>query len=497
MAGDPVMLGAVELRRRLAARELGAVELLAAYRRRIERLDGELGAFVRLDESAEAAAREIDRRLDRGERLPLGGLPVALKDNLLTAGLATGCASRILDGFVPPVDATVVSRLREAGAVVLGKTNMDEFGMGSSTEHSVHGPTRNPHDPTRVAGGSSGGSAAAVAAHLAPLALGSDTGGSVRQPAAFCGVVGLKPTYGRVSRSGLVAFGSSLDQVGPLAGSVRDAALLLSVIAGPDERDATSAAEPVAPYLEACDGPVAGWRVGLPREYLGSGLDPAARQAVERAAVLLAAAGAQVRGVSLPHTRYAVATYYLVATAEASSNLARFDGLRYGWRAARSDTLQAMYSETRGGGFGREVRRRIMLGTHALSSGYHDRYYGRAQRVRTLVRGDFDAAFGDDGVDLLLTPATPTPPFALGEKQDDPLAMYLSDVYTVPASLAGLPALVVPAGRTSDGLPLGVQLIGPAFAEARLFAAGAAIEAGSAPADSDTDGGAQREPGRG
>jgi aspartyl-tRNA(Asn)/glutamyl-tRNA(Gln) amidotransferase subunit A len=468
-------LDAGELLERLAALEISAVEVTRACLGRIDALDGGLNAFVRVNPLAESEAAASDARRADGRVGALEGLPVAVKDNLDTAGLETTCASSILEQFVPLEDATAVARLRAAGAVVLGKTNLDEFAMGSSTEHSSRGPTRNPWDPARVPGGSSGGSAAAVAARLVPAALGSDTGGSVRQPAAFCGVVGLKPTYGRVSRCGLVAFGSSLEQIGPLARGVRDAARLLGVIAGADDRDATCSTRPTADYVAACEGGVRDLRVGLPREYFDERLDDEVERAVRAVADELARQGATIEGVSLPHTRYSIPTYYIVATAEASSNLARFDGVRYGRREGGAETPDGMVRRSRAAGFGPEVRRRIMLGTYALSAGYHDRFYGKAQRARTLLRRDFAETF-DSGIDLLLTPATPTVAFRLGEKASDPLQMYLSDVYTTTANLAGIPGLCVPAGCSPAGLPVGCQLLAPHFEEGRLFRAGAALE---------------------
>ncbi len=407
---------------------------------------------------------------------PLAGVPVAVKDNLATTSLPTTCASRLLEGYVSPFAATAVRRLEEAGAVVVGKTNLDEFGMGSSTERSAFGPTRNPVDPTRVPGGSSGGSAAAVAAGLVPVALGSDTGGSVRQPAAFCGVVGIKPTYGRVSRYGLVAFASSLDQVGTLGRSVYDAAALLEAIAGHDPRDETSARMPTPDLRGAVRRGVAGAVVGVPREYVPPTLAPAVRRLVDEAAKLLEAAGASVREVSLPRSRYAIPAYYVLAPAEASSNLARYDGVRYGARRAGvGGGVEAMMEATRSGGFGEEVKRRILLGTFALSAGYQDRYYGAAQRARRLVCEDFRTVFAE-GVDVLLTPTTPGPAFGLGERVDDPVAMYLSDVFTVTANLAGIPAMSVPIGAV-DGLPVGGQLLAPWWGEEAMVAAGAALEA--------------------
>ncbi len=468
-------LTACELRRRVVAGEVSALDAARAHLERISALDGRLHCFLALNPKAEQEARQVDRRIRAGERLALAGVPVAVKDNLVTAGLATTCGSRILGGFRSPTDATAVSRLRAAGAVVLGKTNLDEFAMGSSTETSAFGPTRNPWDPARVPGGSSGGSAAAVAARLAPLALGSDTGGSIRQPAAFCGVIGLKPTYGRVSRSGLVAYASSLDQVGPLTRSVADAASALAAIAGPDPRDATARNEPAGDYVGACSRGVLGLRVGLPREYFGAGLDPEIERAVRLAAAALEAAGATLEEVSLPHTRFAIPTYYLLATAEASSNLSRYDGVRYGERLGAEAGLRAMFGRTRAGGFGAEVQRRIMLGTYSLSAGYHERFHARAQAVRTRIREELLALLGP-GPRVLLAPTTPTAAFGLGEKVEDPLQMYLSDVYTVTANLGGLPALALPVGRSARGLPLGAQLMGPPFGEELLFAAGAVLE---------------------
>ncbi len=471
----PEEMSAGQLRERLDDGSLTSTGLTGALLDRIARVDGEIGAFLRVNPRAEEEAGAADRRIADGETGPLLGIPVAIKDNLCTADLATSCGSRILEGFLPLEDCTAVSRLRAAGAVVLGKTNMDEFGMGSSTENSAFAPTRNPWDTRRVPGGSSGGSAAAVSARLAPLALGSDTGGSVRQPAAFCGVVGIKPTYGRVSRSGLVAFGSSLDQIGPLSQDVSDCARLLSVISGPDDRDSTSARQPVGEYVAACSRGVEGLRIGMPGEYFGEGLSPEIESAVHAAAESLERAGARIEQVSLPHTRYAIPTYYLVATAEASSNLARYDGVRFGRRGRDCEDLPAMYRRSRTDGFGDEVKRRVMLGTYALSAGYYDEFYGKASRVRTLLRGDFLDLFSG-GIDALLTPVTPTTAFAFDAKMDDPLAMYLSDVFTVTASLAGLPALSVPVGISQGGLPMGAQLIGRDFDEETLFRAAGVVE---------------------
>jgi len=437
-----------------------------------------LGAFLSLREEAsleaEANGRPAPGRAEGGSGGPLAGVPIAVKDNLCTLELPTSCGSRILEGYVSPYEATVVRRIRDAGGMILGKTNMDEFGMGSSTENSAYAPTRNPHDGERVPGGSSGGSAAAVAAGIVPCALGSDTGGSVRQPASFCGIVGLKPTYGRVSRYGLVAFASSLDQVGVLGATVEDAARLLQVIAGHDPRDATSSSLPVPDFLEGAGAGVDGLTIGVPEEYFREGLDPEVRDLCTAALARLEGAGAKLREVSLPHTRYAVPTYYILAPAEASSNLARYDGVRYGLRSPEADSVEGVYALTRTRGFGPEVVRRIMLGTFALSAGYYDAYYGRAQRVRALIAGDFERVWAE-GVDLIFTPTSPTPAFRFGTRTEDPVAMYLSDIYTVTANLAGIPGISVPVGLR-DGLPVGAQLLAPMWEEARLIRVASALE---------------------
>ena len=444
---------------------------------RIEALEPTLHAFntVAADRAlARAAAIDADRQ--KWRNAPLAGVPIALKDNLCTKGLRTTASSRILDNFVPPYDATVVERLESAGAVIVGKTNCDEFAMGSSTENSAYGPTRNPWALDRTPGGSSGGSAVAVAARMTPVALGSDTGGSVRQPAGLCGVVGLKPTYGRVSRYGLIAYGSSLDQIGPFARTVRDAALTLSVIAGKDAADATSVSEPVPDFTGALTGDIRGARVGVPRRLVGDGVDAEVSRAFTTALNAIAARGATLVDVELPHAAYAIPVYYLVATAEASSNLARYDGVRYGYRAqahasvaagSSRTSLQEMYAATREEGFGPEVKRRIMLGTYVLSAGYYDAYYLKAQQVRTLILRDYDRAF--EQVDVVAMPTTPTPAFKIGERTADPLQMYLGDVFTVSANLAGLPAISVPCGFSELGLPIGLQLTGRRFDESTLL----------------------------
>ena len=471
---ETVWLSATELRTGIATGALTARDVTEALLDRIGKKGRDLGCYLTIDaEGALAQAAMVDRTRARNENLgPLAGVPVALKDNLCTRGLRTTCGSRMLERYDPPYDAHVVERLRAAGAVVIGKTNMDEFAMGSSNENSAFGLVRNPWNTDRVPGGSSGGSAAAVAAGLTTLALGSDTGGSVRQPGAFCGLSAIKPTYGRVSRYGLVAFASSLDQVGTFGRSVRDAALLLGVIAGHDRRDATSASSPSEPFEEHCGKPVHDVRVGVVRRSL-EGADSAVVDAITHATAVLKSLGCSIVDIEMPHFEHAVAVYYVIATAEASSNLARFDGVRYGLRVGGSD-LRDMYEKTRGAGFGREVKRRIMLGTYALSAGYYDAYYGRAQRVRTLIAKDYDDAWRHCHV--VLTPTTPTPAFALGEKMSDPLSMYLADVYTLPPSLAGLPAMSVPCGFTWDDLPLGLQLTSPAFEEGRLIALADAFE---------------------
>jgi aspartyl-tRNA(Asn)/glutamyl-tRNA(Gln) amidotransferase subunit A len=458
------------------SRQISAVEAARSCLDRIEKIDGKLLAFRSVfREEALARAGEVDRALARGaDPGPLAGLPVALKDLICLAGHPTTCGSGGLRNFVSPYDATAAARLRGAGAVILGKTNMDEFAMGSSTESSGYEKTRNPWNLERVPGGSSGGSAAAVAADLVPVALGSDTGGSIRQPAAFCGLAGLKTTYGRVSRYGLVAFASSLDQIGPLGKCVEDLARLLSVIAGRDARDSTSSDLPVPDYPGALRRGVAGRRIGVPREYFPAGLDGEVSAAVRRALDRLVDLGAHPEEISLPHTEYTIPAYYILATAEASSNLARYDGARYGLRERASGDLEEMYRRSRSEGFGAEVKRRIMLGTFVLSSGYYDAYYLKAQRVRTLLKRDFDEAFRK--VELIVTPTAPTTAFRFGEKTGDPLEMYLSDIFTATMNLAGLPALSLPCGVSGEGLPIGLQIVGPPFAEAEVLRAGAALE---------------------
>jgi aspartyl-tRNA(Asn)/glutamyl-tRNA(Gln) amidotransferase subunit A len=469
---------------RLSIQELGArfrrgettpSQAARAYLERIESLDPKVKAYLTVTaEAALAEAAEADRRLAATAlRGPLDGVPLALKDVFCTRGVETTCGSKILKGFRPPYDATVVARLRAAGAVILGKLNMDEFAMGSSTENSAFFTTRNPWDLARVPGGSSGGSAAAVAADLAAGTLGTDTGGSIRQPAAFCGTVGLKPTYGRVSRYGLIAFASSLDQVGPFGKDVADAALLLQVIAGHDPMDSTSAPIAVPDYAEALREEVKGLRVGIPDEYFIDGLDPEVEAAVRAAIETLRGLGAKTETVSLPHTEYGLAAYYVIAPAEASSNLARYDGVKYGLRVPGARDLIDMYSRTRDEGFGAEVKRRVMLGTYALSAGYYDAYYGQAQKVRTLVLRDFQQAF--ERVDVIVAPTTPSVAFKMGERED-PLQMYLNDIFTIPVNLAGLPGLSMPAGFTQTGLPIGLQIIGKAFAEATVLRVAKAYE---------------------
>ena len=478
---------AVSLRQAFLRGERTAESIAEEHLARIREGDPALDAFLTVGpEEALERARGLDRKRKAGGPMGLlAGVPVAVKDNICTRGVRTSCGSKILADFVPPYDAHVVERLLAEDAVILGKTNMDEFAMGSSTENSGFKTTRNPWDPSRIPGGSSGGSAAAVAAGMAPLALGSDTGGSIRQPAALCGVVGMKPTYGRVSRYGLVAFASSLDQIGPFAHTAEDAALLLQVIAAPDERDSTCTRRATDDFLSALGRPVEGMTFGLPREFfLEQGLDAEVGAAVQEARRQFEKLGVRFADVSLPHSRidaldgklssFAVACYYVVCTAEASSNLARYDGVKYGHRAAQHAYMIEMYSRTRGEGFGDEVKRRIMLGTHALSSGYYDAYFLKAARVRRLIKEDFDRAF--EQVDLLFTPTTPTAAFRIGEKADDPIAMYLSDIFTISAPLAGIPAISVPCGFTAAGLPIGLQLMGRQWDDARLLTAAAAYQ---------------------
>jgi aspartyl-tRNA(Asn)/glutamyl-tRNA(Gln) amidotransferase subunit A len=479
----PTDLTVATLAARIASGEVSARDATQAHLDRIRLHDGDLHAFhtVATDHALERAGA-LDTARERGEIAgPLHGVPIALKDNMSTRGLETTASSRILEGFVPPYSATVVERLEAAGAVIIGKTNLDEFAMGSSTENSAFGPSRNPWSADRTPGGSSGGSAVAVAARMVPGALGSDTGGSIRQPAALTGIVGLKPTYGRVSRYGLLAFASSLDQIGPFGRTADDAALLLEVIAGADPRDATSSREPVPPYRSALTGDVAGLRVGVPRDVLGEGVDDSVRAAFEGSLDVLRARGAAIVDVTLPHAKYGIPIYYLIATAEASSNLARYDGVRYGYRArvektGRADdwTLQAMYERTRDEGFGADVKRRIMLATYVQSHGYYDAYYLKAQQVRTLIRQDHEDAF--KVADVIAMPTTPTPAFPLGEKIDDPLQMYLADVFTVSANLAGLPAISIPCGFAPGRLPIGLQLTGRRFDEATLLRAADAYQ---------------------
>ena len=470
-----------EITRRIAAGEVTAAQITEDALARIEKIDGELDAFLAVDAAgARSAAAGVDLLRTAGVALgPLAGVPIALKDMIVTKGVATTAGSKILEGWIPPYDATVVDRLKAAGAVILGKVNCDEFGMGSSTERSAYKPTKNPWDATRVPGGSSGGSSAAVAAALCTASLGTDTGGSIRQPAAFCGVVGIKPTYGRVSRWGIVAFASSLDQVGPLARSVADAAAVLQVIAGHDAHDSTSLVKDVPDFAAAITGDVKGLRVGLPKEYFAGELDAEVRASLDATIAALKDGGAELVEVSLPHTELALPAYYIVAPAEASSNLARYDGIRYGTRAEASDLLE-LYMKTRGAGFGPEVKRRIMLGTYALRSGYYDAYYKKAQQIRALIKRDFDEAFAK--TDVLLTPTTPTPAFEFGAKSN-PLEMYLGDIFTLACNLAGLPGMSVPCGFTAGGLPIGAQLLGKPLDEAVLFRTGAVIESAAALGD--------------
>ena len=476
---EPTSLTIEQARNAIQQRSATAFALAEAHYARIEKEDREIGAYLTLSkERALEQADRVDRMAAEGKPLPpLAGVPVAIKDVMSTRGVRTTAGSKILEHYVPPYDCTAVTRLEAAGAVMLGKLNCDEFAMGSSNENSAYRPVRNPRDLTRVPGGSSGGAAAAVAANMAIATLGSDTGGSIRQPASFCGVVGLMPTYGRVSRYGLIAFASSLDHIGPLTKTVKDAALVLREIAGRDPMDSTSADVPVPDYVAELDKPVRGMKLGVAKEYFGEGLDEEVKQAVEKAIDRLKSLDCEIVPVSLPHTPYAIPTYYLIATAEASSNLARFDGVRYSHRASGVKTLSEMYRRSRDEGFGPEVKRRIMLGTYALSAGYYDAYYLKAQKVRTLLTRDFDQAFAK--VDAIVTPTSPTAAFHLGEKSNDPLAMYLADIYTVTADLAGIPGISVPCGETKEDLPIGLQILGKHFGESTILRVAHAYEQAS------------------
>ncbi len=476
---DALNIGALTIdaaRSLVQSREVSAQALTEAHYAQIAERDGTIGSFLTLTkERALKQAERIDRLAEKGDPLPpLAGVPVGIKDVLMTRGERTTAGSRFLEKFIAPYDATAVERLETAGAVCLGKLNCDEFAMGSSNENSAFHPVRNPRDITRVPGGSSGGSAAAVVAGFAVATLGSDTGGSIRQPAAFCGVVGLLPTYGRVSRYGLIAFASSLDHVGPLTRTVKDSATLLEVIAGRDPMDSTSADVPAIKYSAECGRDIKGLRIGIPKEYFAEGLDPEIREAIERRIDGLRKAGCEIVNVSLPHTEYAIPVYYIVATAEASANLARFDGVRYTTRSPQTKTLADMYRKSRDEGFGAEVKRRILLGTYALSAGYYDAYYLKAQQVRTLLTRDFQNAF--TSVDAVVTPVTPTPAFRLGEKTGDPMEMYLSDIYTVTANLVGVPGISIPCGKNREGLPLGIQILGKLFDEATVIRLADAME---------------------
>lgn len=436
-----------------------STELTEIFIKQAKELNPNINAFITIvEEEAMLAAKDADQKIKAGMKAPLLGIPIAIKDNICTKGIRTTCASKILHNFIPPYDATVVEKFKAQGAVVLGKTNMDEFAMGSSNETSFFGPVRNPHDTERIPGGSSGGSAACVAASMSPAALGSDTGGSIRQPASLCGVVGLKPTYGRVSRYGLIAFGSSLDQIGPITKTVKDAALLLENIAGRDERDSTSLKTPVPPYSQLLNREIKDLTIGVPKEYFIEGMNEEVSTNIKNSINLLKSLGAKIKQISLPHSDYGIAVYYLIATAEASSNLARYDGVKYGFRAENVKDLREMYIKTKKEGFGEEVKRRIMLGTFSLASGYYDAYYKKASKVRTLIKKDFEEAFKD--VNVIVCPTSPETAFKLGEKTDDPIKMYLSDIFTVNINLAGLPAISIPCGVDSKNLPIGLQIIG-------------------------------------
>jgi aspartyl-tRNA(Asn)/glutamyl-tRNA(Gln) amidotransferase subunit A len=459
----------------LTAKKISARELVADYYKRIDARNPELNAYLTLSKDrAYAQVERVDALVAAGKPLPpLAGVPIAVKDVISTRGVRTTCGSKILENYIPPYDATAVQRLEAAGAVILGKTNCDEFAMGSSNENSAYGPVRNPEAPDRVPGGSSGGSAAAVAAGLAVVSLGTDTGGSIRQPGSFCGIPAMMPSYGRVSRYGLIAFASSLDRIGPFATSVRDVATVLQIIAGRDANDSTSTTAPTPNYVAEAEKPVKGLRIGIPKEYFGAGMDPDVRKKIEAGIELYRKLGCEIREIRMPHTDYAIAVYYIIATAEASSNLARYDGVRYGLRV-EGDSLLSMYRKTRGAGFGAEVKRRIVLGTYVLSAGYYDAYYLKGQKVRSLIAQDFRDAFTK--VDAIVTPTSPVPAFQLGERTNDPLQMYLADIYTVTGSLAGVPGISVPCGKICGKLPVGLQIFGPPFAEGRVLQLARAFE---------------------
>lgn len=457
-----------ELSQLIHSKQVSSVELTTHFLERIKKLDNQLNSFITVDEEkALAQAKAADAQIASSKSHPLTGIPIAQKDIFCTSGMKTSCASKMLDNFISPYDATVIQKFNDSGAIILGKTNMDEFAMGSSNENSHYGPCFNPWDLERIPGGSSGGTAAAVAARLAPAGTGTDTGGSIRQPAALCGITGLKPTYGRISRYGMIAFASSLDQGGPMTQTAEDAAMLMNVMAGHDPKDSTSINEKVPDYTQTLNNPIRGLKIGLPKEYFGEGLHPEIKAALDAAIKNYESLGAEFIEVSLPYTEYAVPAYYVIAPAECSSNLARYDGVRYGYRCDNPINLQDLYKRSRSEAFGDEVKRRIMVGTYVLSSGYYDAYYLKAQKIRRQIRDDFVNAF--QKVDVLLTPVTPTPAFKVGEKCKDPIAMYLSDIYTIAVNLAGLPGLSMPAGFTQHGLPIGVQLIGNLFEEAKLL----------------------------
>lgn len=457
-------LGVYELRELYRKKEVKVSEVVESLIEEIYKKDKELHSYLYINEKAIEEAKKVDERIEKGEDLrELEGIPISIKDNICTKGMPTTCASKILENFIPPYDATVIEKLKDAGAIIIGKTNMDEFAFGSSTENSAFGPTKNPFDLERVPGGSSGGSACSVSANLCFASLGSDTGGSIRQPASFCGAVGMKPTYGRVSRYGLVAFASSLDQIGPITKNVRDNALILKIISGKDRMDSTSVDVEIGDY-ENFDGlDIKNLKIGIPKEYLIEGIDNEIKEKIFEVIKLIEKEGPIIEEISLPHTSYGIATYYIIATAEASSNLARFDGVKYGFRSKNYKNLYEMYTKTRGEGFGEEVKRRIILGTYVLSSGYYEAYYLKAQKVRTLIKSDFENAFCK--VDVIITPTTPELPFKIGEKKDDPLKMYLSDIFTVNVNLSGLPGINVPVGFSSKKLPIGLQIIGNYFKE--------------------------------